>query len=919
MKTPRFNRFVSGNALAIALLASASLATGAQAQETPAPEEEAAPVEEQVADAETAPSRPEDSLVITGSRIRGVAPVGSQLIDLDREEIEDSPAVTTDRLIRELPQVFDLGVSENSRGQSGGNSNITFGNSVNLRGIGPYATLVLVNGHRVVSNTRSVDPSIIPTLGLERVEVIADGASAIYGSDAVAGVVNLIPRRSLNGIQAIARYGVADDFNEYQLGLAGGHDWGSGRLMVAYEHAFRDNLSGDSRDFFTNDLRPFGGRDFRVANCDPGNIVVGGVPFAIPAGGVTAAGQLTPNTRNLCDSNDAQDLFPETSYDSVVSTFQQEITPWLTVFADGFYSKRRFERNPAYTAAQLTVPATNAFFVAPAGVTLPNCPASAGAPAGTRCETVQYSFALDLPPNVATGYTRSWQGTVGLRFDLPYDWQLETSFGYGRSRDVSNSFLGINNAALAAALRSSNPATAFDPFGRHRTSPTVIAAIADQISLNPTENRLALYEATANGPLFEIGGNPVRLAVGYERQEIESALGIARGGPTTPVTFRNFDRQVDSAYAEVFVPFFGSGNARPGLERLELSAAIRYDHYSDVGSTTNPKFGLVWGPLRNLRLRGSYGTSFRAPIFSQIFGNTNQLFVQNYSDPTLNGAIISGVARSGPNLDLTPEEATTWSVGLDFEPFRGARFSATYFDVEYLGQVENYLADLAILGREDQFAGTGIILRGPAAAAQVAALLAQGLPVSGVLPNPVTLFVDGRNFNLGESRTRGIDVEATYRTDLGSMGSLNLGVNGTYITDYQLAVTPTADVRDRRNFIFNPLSFKARAVAIWEYENARTRLQINHVGGYDNDLVNPIEEVDSYTTVDVGVSFDLGEEGSSDFFDSPFTFGIDIRDLFDADPPFVNIAPGGNGSGGYDATVANPIGRTFSFYVRKSW
>ncbi|MGZ8346472.1 MAG: TonB-dependent receptor domain-containing protein [Allosphingosinicella sp.] len=880
------------------------------AQDEAPPAEEVAtetPVDETAAQSTAAAaSQDQSNIVITGSRIRGVAPVGSPLIDLDRTDIAASTAVTTDRLIRELPQVFDLGVSENSRGQSGGNSNITYGNSVNLRGIGPYATLVLVGGHRVVSNTRSVDPSIIPMLGLERVEVVADGASAIYGSDAVAGVVNLIPRRSFEGVEATARYGVAEDYDEYQVGVAVGHVWSTGQVMVAYEHAFRDNLSGDDRTFFTNDLRSSGGRDFRVSQCDPGTIVVGGVNYAIPAGGVTAANRssLVAGTRNLCDSNDAQDLFPETSYDSVVATFSQDITDWLTFFADGFYSRRDFERGGAYAAANLTVPNTNAFFVAPPGTN----PASV---------TVQYNFGRDFPLNPSTGFTRSWQGTGGLRFSLPHEWQLETSFGYGDSRDESNSFFGTNNAALTTALRSSNPATAFDPFGLHRTNPTVLAGLANQIFLAPTLNRLSLYEATANGPLFSIGGNQVRLAVGYERQEIESDLGLARGNPGTPIVFRSFDRQVDSGYAELFLPFFGSGNARPGLERLELSAAIRYDNYSDVGSTTNPKFGIVWGPLRNLRFRASYGTSFRAPLFSQIFGNTNALFVQNYSDPTQGGALVVGVARSGPNTDLTPEEATTWTAGVDWEPVRGARLSVTYFDVDYRGQVETYLSDLTILGREAQFAGTGIILRGAAAAAEVARLLAEGLTVQGVLPNPVTLFVDGRNANLGQSRTRGVDVEASYRTDLDDMGSLSFNVAGTYLTDYDLAQTPTADLLDRLDTIFNPLRFKVRAFAVWEYENYTTRLQVNHVAGYTNDVVSPSEKVGSYTTVDVGVGFNVGDPDSRDFFDSQFTFGVDVRNVFGTDPPFVNVAPGGNGSGGYDATVANPVGRLFSFYVRK--
>lgn len=133
-------------------------------------------------------------IVVTGSRVRGEAPVGSTVTTLGAADIAGSGRVTIDRAIKELPQVFDLGVSENSRGQSGGAGNIVYGNSVNLRGIGPNATLILVDGHRVTNNSRSVDPSVLPTLGVERVEIVADGASAIYGSDAVAGVVNLIPR-----------------------------------------------------------------------------------------------------------------------------------------------------------------------------------------------------------------------------------------------------------------------------------------------------------------------------------------------------------------------------------------------------------------------------------------------------------------------------------------------------------------------------------------------------------------------------------------------------------------------------------------------------------------------------------------------------------------------------------------------------
>ena len=262
---------------------------------------------------DVAQAEPEASgeIVVTGSRLRGVAPVGSSVTVLGREEVELSGAVTTDRLIQQLPQVFDLGVSENSRGQGGGSGNITYGNTINLRGIGPYATLILVDGHRAVNNSRAFEPSVIPTLGLERVEVVADGASAIYGSDAIAGVVNLIPRRSLNGVEATARYGAGADFDESQLGVAFGKTWSTGQAMLAYERVYRSNLSGDDRDFFRSDQRAFGGNNYSVTRCSPGTLRAGGVSYALPTQLTAAnAGSLVAGSTNSCNDLIGQDLIP---------------------------------------------------------------------------------------------------------------------------------------------------------------------------------------------------------------------------------------------------------------------------------------------------------------------------------------------------------------------------------------------------------------------------------------------------------------------------------------------------------------------------------------------------------------------------------------------------------------------------------
>lgn len=872
------------------------------------------PTDEQGAGAGPEPvtEAPADTIVVTGSRVRGVAPVGSSVIALGRAELESSGALTVDRIIKEIPQNFDLGVSENSRGQSGGSGNITYGNSVNLRGIGPYATLVIVDGHRVTSNSRSIDPSTLPSLGIERVEVVADGASAIYGSDAVAGVVNLIPRRSLDGGEAFARAGFATtgDFDEKAVGLAFGKVFSRGQIMVAGEHVERSNLSGDDRTFFVSNQTPFGGPDGRTTRCNPGNIRTGPSAsptfYAIPATGVTpaTASSLVAGSPNKCELFEGQDLIPEQSYDTVNSTGTFEVTPWLTLFYDAFYSNREFYRKGSYISlSNETVQSTSAFFVRPPGFT------------GTSYG-IDY-LAKELPTGDSYGHARSWQVTPGLRIKLPHDFQFEALVGRGKTNDLSEARTGANIANIRAALNSPDATKALDVYGLGRTNPAILPALADNIFIAPTNGSLWTYAARLNGTLFDLPGGGVKLAAGYERQDFKVALGSARGGPTTPLTFRNFGRTVDSFYGELYVPVFGPGNAIPGFERLELNAAVRHDKYSDVGSTTNPKFGINWSPLDGLKLRASYGTSFRAPTIPEIYGNSNNLFYQDYINPA--GGNIRGAALSGQNLDLKPETAKTWSVGADITPFPRLRLGITYWSVDYENQVIANLSNTAILANEAFYAGTGIILRGAEADARAKAILASGIASVNQPVNPVPLFVDGRGQNIGSSVTRGFDVTLDYRVDLSDRDSLSFNASGTYLTTYRSQVAPSAPTVDQLNTIFNPLKFKARGSVVWDRGPLSMRVTLTHVGGYINTGAKPAQNVDSYNPVDLSLSYRIGDPAAHGFFEKGMTIGLEVRNLLDEDPPYVNIAPSANGSGGYDATVTDPIGRLISVNVRKSF
>ena len=849
----------------------------------------------------------DQAIVVTGSRITGQAPVGATVTTLGRKEIEQSGSVTLDRLIKEVPQVFDLGISENSRGQAGGNGNATWGNSINLRGLGPFSTLIITDGHRMVSNGRAIDPSVLPTLGVQRVEVIADGASAIYGSDAIAGVVNLIPRRDLDGVEAFGRVGStgSGDFWEWSSGAAIGKVFDRGQIMVAYEHAFRSNLNGSDRSFFVSDQTPFGGNDYRTNACAPGTLEIDGVTYAMPDQLTQSnVNSLVPDTQNLCDSLVGQDLIPQSKYDSVNGTYTWEFADNVELFFDGFYSKRTFARKQGTTSFNLRVPSTNAFFVRPTGFT-------------GDTYTINYNFMNDVPNDTYAGETSSWQVTPGIRFHLPHDWNIEALFGYGKTKDDAATYHGLDSrGALGVALASSDPATAFDPYGLGRTTQATLDKMFSAVSLFPTRGRLRTYQATAEGPLFTLPGGDVKIAAGYERQEFEMQLS------RDLINWRIFDRSVDSAYAEVLLPIFGPGNAVNGFEELQLDAAVRYDHYSDVGNTTNPKFGVNWVPVQGLKFRGSYGTSFRAPSFPEIYGNSTRLYGQAYTNPSGTPATVLGYTYgSGPNYDLGPETSTTWTLGVDIDVMDDMRLSFTYFDISYKNQITGLLSNLAVLSLEDQYAGTGVILRGQAAKDRIDELIASGvgvLPIAGAYNDatPISdyIFVDGRSLNLGRSLMKGIDFKWDYRVDVGASDTLTFQASGTYLTSYMVAVSSSGDLLDLRNQIFQPLTFKARGSVTWDHGPLTTRIQLTHVGGYQNTAVSPSESVSSYTPVDLTLSWRVGE--SFDVGLKRLVLTAEVRNLFGVNPPYVNIAPSSNGGGGYDPTAANPVGRLFALGAR---
>jgi iron complex outermembrane receptor protein len=768
------------------------------------------------------------------------------------------------------------------------------------------------------------DPNVIPTIALERIEVVADGASAIYGSDAITGVANLILRRKVDQPEITAHFGVGDEYKDRNIGALWGTDWDGGNIMLSFENAWHSNLSGVDRDYFASDLRPQGGADSRVTQCDPGNVVIGTTTYPIPASGPVTPATLVAGPANRCDNIKYIDLLPEMRRNSVAMTFDHVINDRFSLFAEGYWSRREYEFLVPTPAQNVTVRNTNAFYVRPGA-----------APAGTT-ETVAYSFANDYGPVNPifgnTGYAETYNLIGGLTVALPADWRAQASFGFGHGREQNYS-LSIDATALTAALNSSNPATALNVFGTSGNTAAVLASLPTRVSIAPGRSIQRTYNLALDGPVFSLPGGQVRAALGAEARYLSLLGGQSIGPLSGPITTSVFsDRDVTSVFAEVAVPLVGDANSVTGFRRVDLSMAVRREDYSDFGSTTHPKFGIDWTLIDGLKLHASYGTSFRAPGLSQLRSIAAPgIFVQNYSDPLANGGaggITQGAAINGGNPNLGPERAKTWSYGLDWSPVQlpGLAVSINYFDLEYTDQIIGYLANLSIL--QNPVAYSAVFQRRPSDPAGSAAFTAllqryisegRALNPGGTTPAQVlalNLFVDGRGNNQAVTIAKGLDFDVRYKLDTEALGTFQFGFAGTRFLKYLTAATATAPQLDVLNSISFPLQFRARGFVGWRNGSGwNGRVVVNRAGGYRNDLANPVQRVNAYTTLDARLGYDFDASGVAGF--KGLSIAFEATNLFDQDPPFVNIAPNVNGGGGFDPNAASPIGRLLGVTVSK--
>lgn len=844
--------------------------------------------------------QPIDEVRVTGTRLRGALDVVSPTVLVPRRELGRSTFATVQDALYTLP----LSSLSGPREDWGTSGNTGYGAGVNLRHLGPGATLVLVNGQRQPvsgENGSFTDVSNIPWSAVERIEIVPDGSSALYGSDAIAGVVNIIMRDDLEGAETQARFtGVPGGADELQVSQQFGKRWASGHAFFAYQFAERASLAAADRSYAANgDKRPLGGTDHRTYYATPGNIVDPMTlepVLGIPETGVATADDYSP-TINLASRYEQLDLLPERETHNLFVTATQALGSRWSISANGRYGVRSAVK--AHIPAQLilVVPRTNLFFVDPfPGHSSSNV-------------LVAHSFLRDLGgPFTYVSTTRVATGSLTATASLGDSWQLALAQTYGRE-ELRASLVNVPNlTALSAALNETDPAKAFNPFGL--TNPEVLKGIRQSV-LESTLSGIATTSIVADGKVGSLPSGPVKLAIGTEyRRETFDYLRL--WGATAEA-----QRHVSSAFAELAVPLIGNSRDERATPRLELSAAGRFESYSDFGDTFNPQLGLKWAPIEAMKLRASWGRSFRAPTLVDRDTSGNVSGILSLVDPKAPSgrSVVLGV--QGNNPAVRDETAKTWTAGIDFVPLSvpGLSVSLTYFDVKYADRIVSPGEDdpFNILLREDQW--SSVIDRHPSREQMDAVCQSPDFfsPVTCEVAQP-SIFIDYRKMNLAETTMRGLEADLSRNWDSG-IGSLGVRLMSSYIFEFKQRSSPAARSVNVLNTVLNPSSLKVRAWGEWSqhYRDASgfsAAVSVSFARSYrDADGVAP-RRIRAWATAD----FQLGYRTSAA---SSWLANTDVMlnavNVLNTAPPFVDREDG------YDIANAQPIGRAISLEVRKNW
>jgi iron complex outermembrane receptor protein len=771
---------------------------------------------QQVAQGQVAQARDEEvpeQVLVTGSLIRGTAAVGVPVTNLSPQDFAMTGAITTSELFRTIPQ-FNV----NPGPVSTQGNNRQRGVRVNLRNLdtqNAVRSLMLVDGMRYPTQSEElsvIDPSIIPSSAIERVDLLLDGASATYGSDAIGGVINIILKRNYDGAMVEAGFKAGRGGNvQYLASGTWGRTWDGGQVTLSYQWIDAAPAHGNNFSKLTLDYTPWG-LDNRtpIGSSAPGTVSTGNqiglsmpdpknpgasIPnpnypgntgtncqncYAIPRGtgfdwqpGPTRIGPTLPGsaptlnwanlsvpsnggtngTRNLFNPFTIVDYSAATQYTGAAITVDQRLTKNISFYGSGLYGMRRSQIIINDQSNQLVwaVPTWNPYY-------------PTGAPNNLR---VGYHMGIEKP-TIGSAYELGQRYQFGLNIALPSDWQTQVYFSHTKDKNYNTEDprrQSLNKAAVSAALGWTipvTPAQGTTPAIASWTKPATMPylnlfcdplaykcnsdATLDYIfRLDEVQEYFNVRETgtKADGPLFDLPGGTVKMAVGANYTSYSLLLQQTSGSSVNPLVSTVQDprhRQVWAAFTQVNIPVFSDKNSLPALRRLDLEFSWRHDQYNDVGGTSNAKVGFNWSPVDDFTIRGGWGQSFRAPNYGEFSTVSNVAwqgwnFGQLYSANTVPVSIVcaggappvagsagarlygagfgcgsspQGISFNGggkvpvdiglrnyTNIEqqvLDPEKAVNWAIGFDYSPagnfLNGLNLQATYYRVKITGVLD---------------------------------------------------------------------------------------------------------------------------------------------------------------------------------------------------------------------------------------
>jgi len=799
--------------------------------------------------------------------------------------------------------------------------------SANLRGIGDGSTLVLLNGRRVANyafDGGTVDLNTIPLAAVDRIEILKDGASAIYGADAIAGVINFILRKDFRGFEgttygAWTEHGGADARQATLTAGYGSLPADGFNVFATISYRKSDALEAIERPFARTGYIPSEGILLLSGASFPANIQLKPGVLSNPA---FAAGCVPPaaipidipgflSKAPFCgyDFTSTIDIVPPSERTDVLARATFQVDADTQLFAEATYAVDRFLyrdspasifQGPGASSQPVLYPATGPYY--PAAFAAANG-ISGGLNVRFRSE--------ELGPETSDTDGNALRIAAGAE-GVVHSWRYSSAVTYSENRQTDRFVSGYVSQSRFVPAFATGLINPFGPSGAEGNALLAGAQIVDDV--HDAKASTIGIDAKASHDFFILPQGPVSLALGAElrRERLDNVyspvftsgdvLGVGGSQQSAAGT-----RTVGAAFVEAIVPF---------ARTVEAQLAARYDHYSDFGGTTNPKVALRWQPMRELLFRASWGTGFRAPTLYELFTPLTQGFVAGASlqDPLrcpvtglptdcpgeFGGAFASA---AGGNRNLGPEESEQTNAGIAWEPIRGLSLDVDYWKINKR-DVIGTLDAAVIFANFERFSQTNIV-RGPVD------------PNFPALPGPIeTVLVNEQN--LGDLRTSGVDVGAHWSTTVPGIGAFAFGFDGTYILrwDEQLdGVHYTSTLGSKVAAIDGPVPrWKHHASLDWERPPFGATIGETFQSGYTDANVDrtgvplsvPPRSVGAYDVWDVEARYA-----------APFhtTIAIGVKNVLDRAPPFTNQPF--TRQVGYDPTYADPIGRTY--YVRLSY